>query len=377
MSATRGATQARFVAHPLSPEVERALARLAAAPDVEHVAVMPDVHLAEEVCVGIAVATARLLYPAAVGGDIGCGMAAMRLDAAADALDGARAARVLAELYERVPRGRHRRASFRPWPHGLDADDLSTPSLVGLATGDGRAQLGTLGSGNHFIELQADDEDCLWLMVHSGSRAIGPAIRAHHAARGEPAGGFRALDAEAEPGRAYLADMGWALRYADANRGLLIEATVEAVRIATGARVDEATLVTCHHNHARREKHRGAALWVHRKGAIPAADGEPGIVPGSMGAASYHVEGRGHPDALGSSAHGAGRALSRTDARRTISRHDLVRQLDGVAWDHRRADALRDEAPAAYKDIAHVMRAQRDLVRIVRRLRPLLSYKAA
>jgi tRNA-splicing ligase RtcB (3'-phosphate/5'-hydroxy nucleic acid ligase) len=371
------ATRSCFVAHPLSPDVERALARLAAAPDVEHVAVMPDVHLAEEVCVGVAVGTTRLLYPAAVGGDIGCGMAALRFDAGADLLDPARAARVLAGLYERVPRGRHRRAGFRPWPSGVEPDRLSHPSLVALADGDGRAQLGTLGSGNHFIELQSDDDDRLWLMLHSGSRAIGPAVRAHHVARGEPAGGFRALDADSEPGRAYLADMAWALRYADANRRCLLEATIDAVGAATGAAPDQATLVTCHHNHARRETHAGRELWVHRKGAIPAAAGEPGIVPGSMGAPSYHVEGRGHPDALGSSAHGAGRALSRTDARRTISRHDLARQLDGIAWDHRRADALRDEAPAAYKDIAHVMRAQRDLVRISRRLRPLLSYKAA
>ena len=371
------ASQTRYVAHPLSPEVERALARLADAPDVQHIAVMPDVHLAEEVCVGVAVATSHLVYPAAVGGDIGCGMAALRFDASADALGDVGAARVLAGLYERVPRGRQQRAGFRLWPDGLDSDELSHPSLAGLARGDGRAQLGTLGSGNHFIELQADEEDRLWLMLHSGSRAIGPAIRAHHAARAEPAGHLRALDAGTEAGRAYLADVAWALRYADANRRHLIDASVEAVAAAIGGRPEESSLVTCDHNHVRRETHRGAELWVHRKGAIAAGAGAPGIVPGSMGSPSYHVEGRGDPDALGSSAHGAGRALSRTDARRTISRRDLAQQLEGVAWDHRRADALRDEAPAAYKDITRVMRAQRDLVRVVRRLRPLLSYKAA
>jgi tRNA-splicing ligase RtcB (3'-phosphate/5'-hydroxy nucleic acid ligase) len=371
------ARQARFVAHPLSSDVEHALARLAEAPDVVHVAVMPDVHLAEEVCVGVAVATTRLVYPAAVGGDIGCGMAALRFEAPAAALTEARAARVLAALYERVPRGRQRRAGFRPWPPDLDPGQLSGPSLTALARTEGQAQLGTLGSGNHFIELQADDEDRLWLMLHSGSRAIGPAIRAHHAARAEPAGALRALDAETEAGPSYLADMAWALRYADANRGYLLEATADAVRVALGAAADEASLLTCHHNHVRREHHRGQELWIHRKGAIPAAAGEPGIVPGSMGAPSYHVEGRGHRDALGSSAHGAGRALSRTEARRTITRRDLARQLAGIAWDHRRADLLRDEAPAAYKDIGQVMRAQRDLVRITRRLRPLLSYKAA
>lgn len=371
------ARQARFVAHPLSDEVERALGRLAGAPDVVHIAVLPDVHLAEEVCVGVAVATRRLIYPAAVGGDIGCGMAALRFEVPADALSEARAARVLAELYERVPRGRHRRAGFRQWPPDLDPDQLSAPPLAALGREDGQAQLGTLGSGNHFVELQADEEERLWLMLHSGSRGIGPAIRAHHAALAEPAGAFRALDADSEQGRAYLADMAWALRYADANRRYLLESAADAVRAALGAAADQATLLTCNHNHARREHHGGQDLWVHRKGAMPAAAGEPGIVPGSMGAPSYHVEGRGHPDALGSSAHGAGRALSRTEARRTITRRDLVRQLGGVAWDHRRADLLRDEAPGAYKDITHVMRAQRELVRITRRLRPLLSYKAA
>jgi tRNA-splicing ligase RtcB len=196
-------------------------------------------------------------------------------------------------------------------------------------------------------------------------------------ARGEPAGHLRALDADTEAGRAYLADMTWALAYADANRRALVDAALEAVAHALGAAPDPDSGITCHHNHVRRERHGGRDLWVHRKGAMPAADGEPGVVPGSMGTPSYHVVGRGHPDALASSAHGAGRALSRTDARRSISRAELVRQLGGVAFDHRRVDALRDEAPGAYKDIDRVMRAQRGLVRIVRRLRPLLSYKAA
>ena len=132
------ATEARFVAHPLSPEVERALARLAEAPDVVHVAVMPDVHLAEEVCVGVALATTRLVYPATVGGDIGCGMAALRFNAGAEALTEAAAARILAELYRRVPRGRHRRSQFRPWPPDLDPGALSAPPLVTLARGEAR-----------------------------------------------------------------------------------------------------------------------------------------------------------------------------------------------------------------------------------------------
>jgi tRNA-splicing ligase RtcB (3'-phosphate/5'-hydroxy nucleic acid ligase) len=371
------ATLARFLADPVPQEVARALDLLVQAPDVVHVAVMPDVHLAEEVCVGVALATTRLIYPAAVGGDIGCGMAAVRVDAPAGALDRAAAARVLAELYDRVPRGRHRRAAWRPWPSDLQPDALSAPPLAALARSEGRAQLGTLGSGNHFIELQADDQGALWIMLHSGSRGLGPAIRQHHAAATEPAGALRAVDAETDQGQAYLADMRWALRYADANREHLLAATEEALAVALGASTARDSLITCQHNHARREVHGDRPLWVHRKGAMPAAAGELGVVPGSMGTPSYHVEGRGLPAALCSSAHGAGRAMSRSEARRRVSPRDLHRQLDGVAWDHRRADLLRDEAPTAYKDIQRVMRAQGDLVRIVRRLRPLLSYKAA
>ena len=359
-------TEARFLAGPLGSEVERALRRLAAAPDVVHLAVMPDVHLAEEVCVGVAMATTRLVYPAAVGGDIGCGMAAIRFDGEAARLRD-RAA-LLSGLRERVPRGRHRRADFCPWPDDLDPERLSTPTLGALARGDGRAQLGTLGSGNHFIELQVDGDGALWLMLHSGSRAIGPAVRSHHAR------GLVGLDGD--EAAAYVGDMEWALAYAEANRRALLARACDAVSAALGAAPVDDSLITCVHNHVCRQQHGGRALWVHRKGAMPAAAGQPGVVPGSMGTSSYHVEGRGNPEALASSAHGAGRAMSRSEARRRISPRELVRQMGEVTWDARRAALLRDEAPGAYKDIQRVMRAQSSLVRIVRRLDPLLSYKA-
>ena len=144
-----------------------------------------------------------------------------------------------------------------------------------------------------------------------------------------------------------------------------------------GALPDEASRVEIDHNHVRLERHGGRALWVHRKGAMGLAAGEPGVVPGSMGSPSFHVEGRGHDDALGSSAHGAGRALSRSEARRRIGARQLLREASGVWFDHRLAERLREEAPSAYKDIGAVMRAQRDLVRVVRRLTPVLAYKAA
>lgn len=371
---------ARFLHGPLPDAVAQALARIAAAPDVVRVAAMPDVHLADEVCVGTVVATRRLLYPAAIGSDLGCGVAAVRFDVAAADLDAGAAARVLAGLYAAVPRNRHRRADLPPWPEGLDPDQtaFSAPGLRAIAVHDGRAQLGTLGSGNHFIELQRDDDGALWLMLHSGSRGMGPAIRAHHERRAVTTGaGLTALDAGDATGRDFLADVDWAIRYADANRSLMVRAVSSILADVLGAKVVEGSGFACHHNHVRREEHGGEPLWVHRKGAISAADEEAGIIPGSMGSPSFHVAGRGHAEALASSSHGAGRLMGRAEARRRISVRDVERQLSGVWFDHRRIDELRDEAPGAYKDIGQVMRAQADLTRIVRRLCPVLCFKGA
>ena len=357
----------RWLAEPLPAEVAAALERLARADDVVRVAVMPDVHLAAEVCVGTVLATRRLVYPAAVGGDIGCGVAALGFEAALGRLSVREAARVLEGLARAVPPRRQRAAA--PLPHGLEAAPLSHPRLQAARRRDGRREFATLGSGNHFVELQSDDEERLWLMLHSGSRALGPAIRDHHVAG---AHGLVALDGAAAD--AYLADAAWAVRYAAASRRVMLERAAGVVSELLGVQPDAATVVDCDHNHVRLEQH-GEPLLVHRKGAARAGPGEPGLIPGSMGSWSYHVEGRGVAAALGSSSHGAGRALSRGEARRVIGPAELRRQMRGVFFDPRLEQALCDEAPGAYKDITAVMRAQRELVRIVRRLRPLLSYK--
>ncbi len=375
---SEAATLAQWVAEPPPREVQEALARLLRVPDVVRVAAMPDVHLAEDVCVGTVVATATLLLPAAVGGDIGCGMAAVAFDGEAAALDDPRAAAaVLAGLARAVPA--MRQSGPRPaLPPALAQHELSAPRLEAIKRKVAAPQLGTLGSGNHFLELQADEDGRLWLMVHSGSRGIGPVIRDHHHERGARLpGGLRGLIAEGVAGLAYLADLEWALAYAAENRRRIAEAAAEVVGTCLGRQVCMDTWIACHHNFVRREAHTGRTLWVHRKGAISAADGEAGVIPGSMGAASFHVRGRGCAAALCSASHGAGRQMSRGEARRRIAAAELVRQMAGVWFDHRTADALRDEAPAAYKDIGAVMRAQRELTAVVRRLRPLLSYKGA
>jgi len=374
------ATLTRFVAEPPPRDVQGALERLRHLEDVARIAVMPDVHLAEGVCVGTVVATRTALLPAAVGGDIGCGMAAVACDVDVGVLDDARiAAAVLVGLQRAIPALRHPGpVGEHPLPPALAERPLSAPSLRSEQRRTAGLQLGTLGRGNHFLELQADDDDRLWLMVHSGSRAIGTAIRDHHDAVAAPVGaGLRGLDAGSPEGAAYLADMQWALDYAAESRARMVARAAEVFERCFKGHVCMDTWIACHHNFVRREQHGDEALWVHRKGAVSAHAGELGIVPGSMGAPSYHTCGRGETAGLCSSAHGAGRALSRGEARRRIRATDVVAQMGGVWFDHRAADALRDEAPAAYKDIGAVMRAQHELTRVVRRLRPVLSFKAA
>lgn len=373
---TAGAEIREWLIAPLSKEVRAVIERLSRSDDVVRVALMPDVHLASDVCVGTVVATTRLIYPNAVGGDIGCGMCALRFSGDAAALSDRRtAARILTSLYRTIPSVRFGHAPAPRLPEDLDASPLSASSLERLRR-EALLQLGTLGRGNHFVELQADEGGSLWVMLHSGSRAMGPAIRDHHLGHASVTStGLRHLGSDSAAGRAYLSDQDWALRYADHNRKAMLAAISEVLADVLGVLPDESSLLRCHHNAVRAEDCDGRLLLVHRKGAIPARQDEPGIIPGSMGSPSYHVLGRGCAEALCSSSHGAGRVMSRSEAARRISTRALERQLDGVWFDHRLSSRLRDEAPAAYKDIDAVMRAQHALTRVVRRLRPLLSYK--
>ena len=353
-----------FVSEPPTAEIQASLTAWRRAPDVQAIAVMPDVHLAHDVCIGTVIATADALYPAAVGGDIGCGMIALRFDVSADVIDEGRANALLAAFGAAVPIMRRRAAL--PWPDDLAEHPPHTPIDRRMA----HHQLGTVGRGNHFVEVQADDEDALWLLIHTGSRGVGQAVRAHHVL--EPR---RPLSASAPAGLAYLADFAWARAYAQANRRALLLSAATAMRDVLGARPMLDTLIDCDHNHVQREQHAGGACWVHRKGALHAGADVPGVIPGSMGTASFHTIGRGHPAALCSSAHGAGRQFSRTEARRRLSVDRFNRTMQGIWFDQGRARALLSEAPDAYRDIGAVMRAQRNLVRIRRRLRPVLSYK--
>lgn len=364
-----------WLAEPLAADVRRAVRRLAGAQDVRHVAIMPDVHVAGDVCIGTVLATTRLIYPAAVGGDIGCGIAAAAFDLPAGAIRAHGVAdRLFALLRERVPIIRHARQTRPDVPPELLDAPLSDPQLESLRRRDGVVQFGTLGWGNHFLELQSDEDDRLWLMVHSGSRAMGQAIRDFHLARAAGrSGGLAFLDAGTDAGAAYLADAAWARRYARASRRAMVDAVAAIIRELLAGSIDTPTYFDCDHNHVQPETHGGVLLWVHRKGANAAGAGQPGIIPGSMGTESFHTEGRGNAASLCSSSHGAGRALSREEARRTMSPKDLRRGMGETLYDQ--SLDLREEAPAAYKDVGAVLRAQSELVKRVRRLKPLLSYK--
>lgn len=365
-----------WLADALDEPVRNALQRLAVTEDVQRVAVMPDVHLANGVCIGTVTATCSRIFPEAVGGDIGCGMSAVCFDVDASVVAPATAAaNVLAGLYRTIPFIKHISSNDAALANALWAQELSAQGLNNLKQREGRLELGTLGRGNHFIELQRDEAHRLWLMVHSGSRAMGPAIREHHVRDAQRAGGLAWVDAETEQGKAYLQDHDWSRRYAAANRRLMVDRVAALLRELFGAEMDLTTFVDCDHNHVQRETHADGVWWVHRKGALHAAPGRPGVIPGSMNSPSFHVEGRGETSALCSSSHGAGRAMSRHDARRKIPKRQLLAEVNGVWFDHRFADQLREEAPGAYKDIGRVMRAQQPLIKIVRKLEPVLVYK--
>ena len=359
---------------------------------VGHVAAMPDVHVGIGATIGSVIPTRRALIPAAVGVDIGCGMSAARLtlDAARlpDSLRGVREA-----IEDAVPVGfaahdepvadRGVLAALRP---GLERVVERHPK-AGALVRDVRAkwprQLGTLGGGNHFIEVCLDEADRVWVMLHSGSRGTGNALGRHfirlakrdmerHLAR-LPAKDLAYL----EEGSAHFADyvdaVRWAQRYALENRRLMMARILAAL----GARLPpfrvDGTAVECHHNYVAEEEHFGEAVYVTRKGAIRAGRGELGIIPGSMGARSYIVRGRGSKEALDSCAHGAGRRMSRSQAKSAYTVADLERQTAGVEC--RKDRGVLDEIPGAYKDIDTVIANSSDLVDVVHTLKQVVCVK--
>lgn len=242
---------------------------------------------------------------------------------------------------------------------------------------EGRYQLGTIGRGNHFLELQrCVDSDELWVTIHTGSRCMGPAIRDYFnsIATGKSKGLFY-LVAESETGKLYMAEHSWARKYANFNRQLIFTRFARMLKGIIDIDPDIKRAVHGDHNHVESILLKGKAMLVHRKGANSARKGELAIIPGSMGSATFHCKGKGNPESLYSSSHGAGRCMSRQRASKTVTRANLAQQLQGVFYQPEKLSRLTQESPSAYKNIATVMKQQKKLVATVRRLEPVLNYK--
>lgn len=356
-----------------------------------HVAAMPDVHAGIGSTVGAVIPTRGAVIPAAVGVDIGCGMNAVRLSLSASQLP-AGLRRVREEIEKAVPVGfdMHRRDVARPATvarvgRGLQAVLARHPKLEpsGRPFRTWVRQLGTLGGGNHFIELCIDEADATWIMLHSGSRGIGNRIGRHfiEVARRTmedrlgslPDHDLAWLDEGTTAFDDYLRAVTWAQDYAMENRREMMRLIVEALRKVLPPFTLEDEAVNCHHNYVVSERHLGARVYVTRKGAIRAGAGELGIIPGSMGACSYIVRGRGSVDSFDSCAHGAGRRMSRAAAKKRFSPADLAAQTRHVEC--RKDRGVIDEIPGAYKDIDAVMAKQADLVKVVHTLRQVICVK--
>jgi len=383
---------------PVESEAERQLAAAARLPIVfRHIAAMPDVHVGIGATVGAVIPTLRAIIPAAVGVDIGCGMMAARTTLRAQDLPvnlgSLRTAIERAVPHGRAPKGRDPGAwSADKVPAAVDAAwsqlEPEFAALVRdhprLAKTNQRVHLGTLGSGNHFIEVCLDESDAVWFMLHSGSRGVGNAIGTMFielakadAMRQQANLPDRDL-AYFEEGSAHFADyvraVGWAQRFAALNRELMMQRVLGAARRAIARPFSgHVEAVNCHHNYVQRERHFGADVWVTRKGAVSARAGQLGIIPGSMGARSYIVRGKGNADSFDSCSHGAGRAMSRTEARRRFTLADHRAATEGVEC--RKDKDVIDETPAAYKDIDAVMAAQADLVEVVHTLKQVVCVK--
>lgn len=353
-----------------------------------HLALMPDAHLGKGATVGSVIPTLGAIMPAAVGVDIGCGMIAVKTQFNKTDIEGMVLKTLRENIEEVIP--------MSAGKYNTDYTDTAAERLYELEdlaeasgfdpdnyAGNWRFHLGTLGSGNHFIEVSLDEDDNVWLFLHSGSRGIGNKIAQHHIKVaqqqmkkwwiGLPDPDLAYLVQGTPEFDRYIKELRWAQRFALLNREEMMDRVVEQFELWIGRPVERLEEVNCHHNFTKRESHFGKDVWVSRKGAIEAKLGQPGLIPGSMGDASYVVEGLGNKAGLNSSPHGAGRQHSRNSARKTFTQDELREAMKGI--EYRDTDAFIDEIPAAYKPIDQVMLDAGDLVDIKHALRQILNCK--
>jgi tRNA-splicing ligase RtcB (3'-phosphate/5'-hydroxy nucleic acid ligase) len=383
---------------PLEDAALKQLRNVASLPFIHsHVAVMPDVHWGMGATVGSVIPTVGAIIPAAVGVDIGCGMMAVKTSIRAEQLPDS-LADIRAGIEAAVPHGRtdnggrNDKGAWDGEPPAIALERWAElePGYRAVVERNPKAahpralgHLGTLGTGNHFIELCLDEADAVWVMLHSGSRGVGNRFgsyfieRAKHEMRrwfiNLPDEDLAYFAEGSEGFIDYVRAVSWAQRYARANREVMMERVLEVLRASFPDLVSTETAVNCHHNYVQKERHFGKDVFLTRKGAVRAGLGELGIIPGSMGAKSFIVRGKGCKDAFETCSHGAGRAMSRAEAKRRFTVEDHVRATEGVEC---RKDAeVIDETPMAYKDIDAVMAAQADLVEVVHTLRQVVCVK--
>jgi tRNA-splicing ligase RtcB len=353
-----------------------------------HIALMPDAHLGKGATVGSVIPTLGAIIPAAVGVDIGCGMIAVRTQFTADDVRRRGDLSTLREAIERsipLSAGKYNNAVYdTATATRIDALERhqSADSAEKIAP-NWRLQLGSLGSGNHFIEVSLDTQDRVWLFLHSGSRGVGNKIAQRHikiaAGLAEkywiklPDPDLAYLAEGTDEFWSYIRDLRWAQYFALLNREEMMHRVIHRLRDWLGQEVTSTETVNTHHNYTARETHFGKEVWLSRKGAIDASPGTPGLIPGSMGTRSYVVTGKGNKLALNSSPHGAGRQHSRSKARKLYNLDQLEAAMEGIEW--RKTDAFLDEIPAAYKDIDVVMEDAKDLVEVRHTLRQIVNVK--
>jgi RNA-splicing ligase RtcB len=366
----------------LDPQTELQARVTAALPIIDgHVALMPDAHLGKGATIGSVIPTSGAVIPSAVGVDIGCGMAARQLGLVLTELTPDHLTAWVRSMHRAVPAGlghwhtvpsEEARAWFEehPVPPALEKVEQAM------------SQLGTLGSGNHFVELASDEDGAVWILLHSGSRGGGNKLATMHTKIARRVCAYPLEDPELawlEQGTpefdAYLRDLRWSQAYALRNRELMLRATHEALDEVLERPLETAFEVNCHHNYTELEEHGGRQIWVTRKGAIRAGVDDWGLIPGAMGQRSFVVRGLGNAESYESCSHGAGRAMSRTQARKTLSIEDFGPAMGDAAWQHEFAEQLLDEHPSAYKPIDVVMRDQADLVEVVHELTAIANYK--
>ena len=356
----------------------------------KHIAVMPDCHYGLGATVGSCIPTLRAIIPAAVGVDIGCGMIAVKTpltqaDLPEDLSD------IRKAVEEQIPlsAGRYNRsvkktAKLRVEQMEAQAAELDRLDFYDKVDRNWRKQMGSLGSGNHFIEIVLDETDSVWAFLHSGSRGVGNRLAGHHIKIAKalmekwyidlPDADLAYLVEDTQEFDDYMTDLGWAQDFARLNREEMIERVLRILRHRFG-KFDEVERIQCHHNFTQREHHFGRNILVSRKGAIQAREGQLGLIPGSMGTASYVVRGKGNAAAFDTAPHGAGRRMSRHAARDAFTMSDFDQLMEGI--EVRRSESFLDELPGAYKDVDLVMEQSNDLVEILHTFRQIVNVKGA